>query len=154
MNTCKSLVPRFWDHVRIGGDGCWEWCARFDSHGYGKFGRLLAHRVAWRCVRGPLAAGVFVCHRCDNRRCVRPSHLFLGTIAENTADMVAKGRQAKGERINTAKLSAVDVAEIRRLYRMTALSQREIAERFGIGQPHVSTLVLGRSWRHLEPAHA
>lgn len=97
-----TIRERFWAKVRRG-DGCWEWTAARSAAGYGWFkgaaGPELAHRVAWRLERGEIQAGLFVLHRCDNPRCVRPDHLFLGTNADNMADMVQKGRQSRGEAI-------------------------------------------------------
>lgn len=95
------VMERFWSKVRIG-DGCWEWQATRLPRGYGQFQFKLdggkwrhhgAHRVAWMLERGPIPPGVQVCHRCDNPRCVRPSHLFLGTAADNVRDMDRKGRR-------------------------------------------------------------
>lgn len=89
----------FWKRVQKsddGSDGCWVWIGNRRPDGYGLFylfgKQLRAHRVSWEMHNGPIPEGVFVCHRCDNPSCVRPSHLFLGTIQDNNADRVQKGR--------------------------------------------------------------
>ena len=84
------------------GDGCWEWMGHLDTHGYGQIRtghttQRSVHRVAWELVNGPIPAGMVVCHRCDNPRCIRAEaggagHLFLGTQADNVRDAMAKGR--------------------------------------------------------------
>jgi hypothetical protein len=100
-NRVKTMAERFWAKVDKSGD-CWLWTGGLASKGYGQvwvgFGKkCLAHRVAWELTHGTLPAhesyhGICVLHRCDNPRCVRPSHLFVGTIGDNIRDMHRKGR--------------------------------------------------------------
>jgi hypothetical protein len=116
---------------------------------YDRGKKTTAHRVAWAIHTGELPpSDLQVCHRCDNPPCVNPDHLFLGTRAENMADMVAKGRSARGERAWMSPLTEADVLEIVRLSD-TDLSQREIGERFGITQSSVAQIVHGKSWGHV-----
>lgn len=99
---CIAVTPpleRFWPKVQKT-DCCWEWTGYVMPNGYGTFGRgraiegkVYAHRFAYEALVGPIPVGQHVCHRCDNRRCVRPDHLFLGTQRDNMRDMVAKGRK-------------------------------------------------------------
>lgn len=97
-----TVEQRFWEKViKVGLDDCWEWLAVRNSDGYGKFrmpgdkSMESAHRAVWRLVVGPIPDDLHVLHRCDNRGCVNPRHLFLGTQADNVYDMVAKGRHVK-----------------------------------------------------------
>lgn len=157
----QSSIPaatqkRFWNHVRIA-DGCWEWFGGKDRGGYGilhspnpERRRLLAHRVSWELHRGAIPAGMFVLHTCDNRSCVNPAHLFLGTHASNMRDMTAKGRQASGVRHSQAKLTDEAVLEIR-AKRANGTTQPALAALYGVSQTTISRICQRVLWRHLPP---
>lgn len=157
----KTLAERLWPKVdRRSPDECWPYQRYTDrSTGYGQFWegtRLIgAHRAAWVVTHGEIPAGLLVCHTCDNRPCCNPAHLFLGTIADNAADMVAKGRGrgAEGMRNHNARLTPEQVAEIRRRHipyshpaRRTGGSTTELAREFGVTAQYISDLVR-RRWR-------
>lgn len=99
-STAVTTAARFWSKVDKRGasqDECWEFRSRNTIRGYGRmsFGRgrdAYAHRVSWELHNGPIPDGLYVCHRCDNPPCVNPSHLWLGTLSDNTQDMIRKGR--------------------------------------------------------------
>lgn len=161
----------FWSRVdkSSGEDGCWEWTGAHFSNGRGSFRlrgkNMLAHRVAYEYANGPIHDGLLVCHHCDNGGCVNPSHLFLGTYADNSRDAVQKGRQARGDRHGTrvhpestgrgerngmSKLTAQDVLAIRSLYASGLVSQTALAETFGVDQAQVWRIVRYRNWVHIE----
>jgi hypothetical protein len=105
---------RFWQKVnKQGEDDCWPWVASVMWKGYGQYcltknGRsapVRAHRYAWELTHGAIPDGQYVLHACDNRRCVNPRHLFLGTAKQNSLDMVRKGRQSRGPE-HAAKIQA------------------------------------------------
>lgn len=166
---------RFWEKVRKG-DACWLWQGCTDPNGYGRFntggrGRsVTASRMAYELTNGPVPDGLFVCHACDNPRCVRPDHLFLGTQAINMRDMLVKGRGAnktkpesfargsrhgsvtRPERLRRAdshphaKLTSADVVAMRAAYAAGGVTQMELASQYGIHQTVVSDIVRRRSW--------
>lgn len=134
---------RFWDRVKIG-DGCWEWLGAKQHQGYGwmRLGgsqnspRTMAHRFAYELVNEPLGE-LLACHRCDNPLCVRPDHIFAGSHAENSADMVSKGRQKpsvhrrSGERCVHAKVTDEQALDIRARRRAGA-TYTELGAIFGL----------------------
>ena len=134
-------------------NGCWNITSHALSHGYPVAlidGRLtkLSHFFYELYTRMDIQDGMCVCHRCDNRQCVNPDHLFLGTIADNQQDMKSKGRGTRGTRDRHAKLDEKKVKEIRRLYSKGVL-QRKIGRMFGVHQANVSMIVKRKTWAWL-----
>lgn len=151
--TSKPIAERFWSKVaKRSPDECWEWTGYRGDNGYGQIKRndlaVRTHRVSWEIHNGPIPDGLNVLHHCDNRPCVNPRHLFLGTRDDNMADMAAKGRSAPqiGERNGRAKLTEGDVAIIR------ASPNAEIgilASLYGVSKHNISSIRRGDSWKHL-----
>lgn len=107
---------------------------------------MTAHRAAYTAAYGPIPSGMHVLHRCDTKACIEPTHLFLGTNAENMADKVAKGRQARGERVGSARLTADQVRAIRA---NTSMSRKALAALAGISENNVYAILSGRTWKHI-----
>lgn len=156
-------MDRFWSKAeRRAPDECWPWLA-FTSGGYGIFwfnGKPeRSQRVAWTLVNGPIPDGLFVLHRCDVRHCVNPSHLFLGTHADNMADMKAKGRSVcpmKGKSNISARgengwISKLDDASVRNIRDLVAqgVGHRTLARRYGVDHKTIGAVVHRRTWRHV-----
>ena len=152
------IEQRFWPKVEKT-DGCWIWRGFRQKAGYGvtTVDRRcwLTHRVAWTLCCGPIPDGLGVLHHCDNPPCVRPDHLFLGTNADNMADMNRKGRgvipSLAGSDHPAAKMSETQVLEIRRRYaaREPGFTTYRAAEEFGIHQSTAWAIVTRRLWRNL-----
>jgi hypothetical protein len=150
-----STAEGFWRRVdRSGGvDACWPWGGPI-NHGWG-YGRYrvketperAAHRIAWVLTHRPIPDGLHVLHNCDTPLCCNPAHLRLGTHPENIADRDRKGRNATGERHGAARLTAAQVAEIRRLLD-EGETQEAVAARFGTSQQHVSKIKRRVIWRN------
>jgi len=152
---------RFWRKVNIlNRNDCWPWkgCINrkygyytirvYSPKGKGKNYNFEVHRVSYFLEYGELPEDMLVCHKCDNRSCANPNHLFLGTYQDNSSDMVSKNRQVIGEKIKGAKLTAQKVYEIRRL-RKEGVTQREVARMFGINHQNVWFITSKQTWKHL-----
>ena len=133
---------------------CWPWIGPRIPSGYGVicYGRrkLLAHRVVYEFFRGSIPDGHSVLHTCDNPSCVRPDHLFTGTLWDNMADMVTKGRQAKGERCVHAKLTDDQVIRILNAARSRENSQIELAKIHNVSPATICEIVNRKSWKHVQ----
>lgn len=141
LQDALQLPRRFREKVSVVETGCWEWIGSRHRGGYGQVwldGRVVqAHRLSFERHVGPIPPGMLICHRCDNPPCVNPAHLFLGTMADNAADMIAKGRwKAPAIKVvsdGLAKLHEDDVPEIRR--RMAdGESRASIARSLGVSR--------------------
>lgn len=146
----RPIADRLWEKVNKT-DCCWEWTgATGRTSGYGVIEyngkQTQPHRVVWELAYGPIPDGMYVCHHCDNRLCVRPDHLFLGTPKENTADMIGKGRIARDERMPHTKLTPDDV----RAVRAAPGTAREVAAQFGISEIYVYQLRARQYRKHIK----
>jgi hypothetical protein len=139
---------RFWQRVDKTGD-CWLWTGPPESSGYGQmktpYGVDRTHRIAYKLAVGPIPDGLFVLHGCDNRLCVNPVHLRLGTPADNARDMVERGRSSIGERHGHAKLTAEQVRAIRE----SNLSSPKVARIYGVDAGTVRKLRRRERWPHV-----
>lgn len=149
----RDFTKRFWAKVeKRGPNDCWLWTASKDRHGYGTFqlnGKpRKAHRLSWVLSNGPVPDGLCVCHSCDVRLCVNPSHLWAGSNKANTVDMVAKGRNVtlRGEEASWSKLTNEEVVAIKST---VGVSQRKMARQYGVCQTMISKIRLGDRWRHV-----
>lgn len=171
QRSCHHLLrphdfDRFWSKAVRMANGCLEWTACLDRVGYGQFGFVengkvwmaRAHRVAWEMARNKLEPGQYVCHRCDNRKCVDPDHLFVGTQIENMRDMINKNRPTclagrgewRGSKHGNAKVTEADVLAIRaEVARGKHGVQARMARKYGVSQSVVSSIVRRDTWTHL-----
>lgn len=146
----RTTEQRFAAMVNKDGD-CWVWSGSRNQCGYGRFGlnrgHVLAHRFAYQIENGYIPEGMEVCHTCDNPACVRPSHLFLGTHAENMADSRIKGRSAKqaGTANPRAKLTENDVLRIR----ASCETATELSRQYAVTPQMIARIRLRKAWRHV-----
>lgn len=164
MPKIRPIEERFWEKVDIGlDDECWNWRAKLTWTGYGSFRlgniHIAAHRMSWILHFGEIPRGLFVCHHCDNRKCVNPKHLFVGTNGDNMQDMWDKQRHPtdnmgrpsatmRGEQNIKAIITADDVRIIRRMNDY-GVSHLELSALFGVKKPAIWKIVHRINWSHI-----
>jgi hypothetical protein len=153
------MAARFWAKVDKTGE-CWKWVGALHApHGYGVILRdrrlVLAHRMSWELTYGAIPPGMQVLHKCDNKPCVRPTHLWLGTQQDNVDDMISKGRRVQGafnplfgEDVHGSKLTSTSVRVIRR-ERAQGRTLAELANKFGVSIATISLVARGLHWKHV-----
>lgn len=154
-------IDRFWRKVAITAnpDLCWEWQASLKPNGYGQFNLhnkiVYAHRFSWEITINKSPDGFVVCHSCDNRLCVNPGHLFIGSHADNVQDKVRKGRLPSvdktahyGEQHGCHKLTSEQVLYIRAKAAIGDVSQVSVAREMGVSPTTISRIVIGKRWKH------
>lgn len=133
--------------------GCWLWCGTMGSNGYGHFWNeskiFLSHRMSWMLHVGPITDGKFVLHKCNNRACCNPKHLYLGTQKDNNEDTIRAGRHFfKSGRLNPRPSARLTEDEVLHVFHSIG-PQRRIAKRFGVSQATVSEIKTKKIWRHV-----
>jgi len=152
----RTIKNRFYDKVLLPNEnGCMEWISCINYLGYGQFYvngvPIYSHRFSFHLHTGINPKGYSVLHKCDNRKCVAPYHLFLGTQADNVKDMINKGRKAcyNGEKSSNVKLTENDVRNIK-IKLMNKEKHSKIAEEFKVDKTTITAINLGKNWKHIK----
>ena len=150
-----ELIERFHEKWELDKEsGCWVWTASTAGKGYGQIKipgqrrNIYAHQLSYIIHYGEIPSGMMVCHTCDNPRCVKPSHLFLGTAKDNLQDMKLKGRHLNGAKNAKSKLTDEQVRAIHMLSR-EGLSQGKLGKTFGVSQGQIFRILKGYRWNHI-----
>jgi len=153
----SSDVDRFWSKVDIkDSNECWNWIAGIGTNGYGqfsvKFKKIGAHQFSYLLHNNiyEIPDKLCVCHRCDNRICVNPKHLWLGTYKDNSEDCEQKNRTTKGSKHGNSKLTEDDVVEIRKMYKNKQIGIKDIADIFGVSRTIIQRAATGDTWKHVD----
>lgn len=134
---------RFLKKVNVVENGCHEWTSTIHRDGYGRVhyegAQRIAHRVAYMLFIGEIPNGMFVCHHCDNRKCVNPDHLYAGTAKQNMRDKVARFKGLWGR----MKFTTEQIEKCKNLY-LSGISQEKIAKQLGMDQTSASRFIRGQ----------
>lgn len=147
------FTARLW-RIAVQPNGCWDWQGCLNQRGYGiihqNHEEFCTHRIAYWLYYGIDPADKCVCHSCDNRKCINPFHLWLGTRSDNTYDMVSKNRhKSTGSQNPSAKLTEIDVLNIRHQYQNSTITQTTLGKQFGVSQAAIGHIVRRQKWQHI-----
>lgn len=146
------VVDRFWKYVKKT-KSCWIWTSKNQASGYGRLKikgkHISVHRFSYELHKGKIPVGLFVCHSCDNRLCVNPDHLWLGTNTDNIRDMEKKGRSKHPNKENhwKSKFSISDIKKIREKYKTGYFSKKELAKEFGTCKSNMASILQNKTWK-------
>ena len=151
---CRPIIERFLEKVEKT-ETCWNWTGCLTKKGYGDInpgGRKSpqrAHRVSYELFISAIPEGLYVCHKCDNKKCVNPEHLFIGTAADNSKDMVLKNRGAGPKWYNnkSTKLTPDIVREIRKRKVEKCESNRKLSMEYGVGNDQICRIINNKKWK-------
>ena len=148
----ENAEKRFWPKVKKT-NNCWNWIACQSWQGYGYFGfrykTIKAHRFSYELHNGKIPKGLFILHKCDNRLCVKPSHLFLGTQVDNIKDRVNKNRTSHGVNHYSAKLTEKKVKIIRGLSKDKKISSRKLGEMYNVSHSSILKIINHKTWKKI-----
>ena len=163
QRAIDNKFQRLLDSCNLSVDGCWNWNKSLTIKGYGKFGGIrvngksnwkIAHRVSYELFYGEIPKGLFVCHTCDNPKCVNPDHLWLGTNNDNVQDMIRKGRKhiptsesVSGEKNPNSRLKLKQVQEIKFFIKEGNKTLKEIADLYSVTGTLIWRIKDGRAWK-------
>lgn len=151
MSVYEPLEKRFWRKVEKT-DSCWLWTGAKFENGYGAIWTnpitQRAHRISWELNRGKIPPGLIVCHHCDNPPCVRPDHLFLGTLSDNRRDMVEKKRGLVGALNSNSVLTEEQVLKLREL-NGKSFSISLLTSEYGVSKNTIRRAISGETWSYL-----
>ena len=156
FNQHTPAIERFWyNTMPEPNTGCWIWTGKLDTGGYGRISPLgRSHRASFILFKGPIINGMHVLHSCDNTWCVNPDHLRLGSHHDNMRDKAIRGRAKApiqySEDIWSAKLNEKQAAQIKALYILFNVKQKDIAESYGVSVSTVSMIVNGKTWQRIK----
>lgn len=169
----NTTVERFLSYFKQDGENCWNWTGALFAQGYGCIGIsggkvVKAHRFSYEHFIGQIPEGKLVCHKCDNKKCINPGHLFLGSHHDNNLDCVRKGRhplikkgvlpeqfrKCIGSLASNAKLNEEIVKDVRkRLRNEDSVNMRDVVNGiirdYGLKRDHISSIKTNRIWRHV-----